>query len=44
MCCHTGLGENQAQKRSVRLTELHSPWYSKPQTEEDHDSPPARRR
>jgi hypothetical protein len=22
------------------MTELHSPWYSKLQTEEDHDSPP----
>jgi hypothetical protein len=27
-CCHISLRENQAQKRSARLTEPHSPWYS----------------
>jgi hypothetical protein len=27
-CCHISLGENQAQKRSVRLTKPHSPWYN----------------
>jgi hypothetical protein len=39
MCCHRNLRENEAQTLSVRLTEEQTPWYSKSQTEEDHDPP-----